>query len=271
MNTRTPSPPSVSSRSCDEIALALEVVEELADALELRGVAGTLEQVGAPAHDQPVAAAVAVRRPRSAVPASINARESSSSSARRRAISAMTTLRISPSVRPCRMALRKFAAVAHRRGRQARRRREKAVLDLAVGRSPARPAPGRRRATTNSIWRIGASVFGASTRLAPWVRPESMLAGAVEDRVDVALVAAERALDLGALAARDVADLEDAVDEEPEPELRRDAACRDMRGCRAGRGCSRSCIDVADRRRRDPFGRAARASVREPTGSPVSR
>ena len=44
-----------------------------------------------------------------------------------------------------------------------------------------------------------------------------------------ALVAAERPLDLGPLAARDVADLEDAVDEQPEPELGRNAPGRDVR------------------------------------------
>ena len=70
-------------------------------------------------------------------------------------------------------------------------------------------------------------------------------------------------------APRDVADLEDAVDEQAQAELGRDAAGGDMRAVEQAE-LLEVLHDVADRRRRDALAQRA-ASVREPTGSPVSR
>ena len=71
------------------------------------------------------------------------------------------------------MALRKFAAARIAEGVSPAggvNSRFSTWPSAVTSTTSARSGPS----ATNSMCRIGASVFGASTRLAPWVRPESM-------------------------------------------------------------------------------------------------
>jgi hypothetical protein len=123
----------------------------------------------------------------------------------------------------------------HGRWREAGGGREDAVLHVAVrGHEHHQRAVGARE--TNSTCLTAAVVLGVSTKLAPVRQAREHVARAVEYVREVGRVAAERALDLGALGAGDVADLQDAVHEQAQAELGGDAAGADVRGCRAGPG-----------------------------------
>ena len=133
------------------------------------------------------------------------------------------------------MALRKLAAARIAEGVRPAGGVKTPVLDLAVGgdEHDERPVGAERHELDVPDRRLGLRRQHQARAVG---EAGEHVAGAVEDRGDVALVAAERALDLGALGAGDVADLEDAVDEEAQAELGRDAPGRDVRRIRAGRG-----------------------------------
>ena len=67
MKMRTPSAFSDSPKSCDEVALALQIVEQAADALQIRFGSQVLQQIGLAAHDEALAVverARPLRKPR---------------------------------------------------------------------------------------------------------------------------------------------------------------------------------------------------------------
>ena len=122
---------------------------------------------------------------------------------------------------------------------------------------------------TNSICRIGAAVFGASTRLAPCVRPESM--SPARSRMVVrsaSLPPSERSISVRSAPETS------PTSRMPSTKRRRPSwvGIRPAETCGESSrpSCSRSCITLRMVAAETPS-LTERASVREPTGSPVSR
>ena len=122
---------------------------------------------------------------------------------------------------------------------------------------------------TNSIcFKRAARSSGATTSPAQRDRPESA-DGRLLQRLPQALAGrGQAAVDAGALVLAEPAELQQAVDEEPQPGLGRQPPGRGMRREQQPRLLEIG-HDVADGRRREVEA-ARRDSVREPTGSPVS-
>ena len=254
MNTRTPSPPLGELEQLGEVALALEVVEELADALELGGVGGALDQVGAAAHDQSVAAALRTAGPGGGAGLDQLARQRVELGAAPRDLGGDDAAHLAEGA-ALQDGVEEVRGRLHRRGGQPGRRGEKAVLDLTVGGDEHDQRAAGAEGDELDVADRRRGLRGEHQAGAVGEAREQV-AGAVEDRADVALVAAEAALDLGALGPGDVADLEDAVDEEPEPELGRDAAGGDVRRVEEAEELE-VLHHVADGRGRHPLGKRA--------------
>ena len=270
---RTPSRALGQFEEAGDVALALQVVEQAADAVEVGLGSGRRGGCPAPRTIRRSGAPCSLARPRWRGPALDQVlREARRAPAAAASISRAWRRGARPGCGPRRARSRSSRPRASTRasGRAAATKTRFSTWPSAKT-STTRARSGPRE--TNSTCRIGAvSRLGASTSEAPRVRPES--AAPTRSSAPRHVAAPRRPGDGGveplAVLARHGADLQEAVHEEPEARLGGDAPGADMRVAEEAH-VLQVLHDVADRRGATPARTWCGSGVREPTGAPVSR